>query len=321
MSEKEDIDRLLSEHMKKTKRKIQLALEWARECDSTGREYNSQQIAVLVFLFESANPNFSERICETLCPIDTAEKHSLAPWLKETFTFKKQEVYDSFKTWMKSESQLGFHIAYGMNCTYGIMQEAARNGGDDILKWLLSRNVEVDFMDCSNNTALHIAAAQGRLATVKYLLEQGASIFVVNSELRRPFDLALDSEHFDVCDILCPMAIENVITESAMLDIVRETNPSKLEYLMRINKWDSIWNALLAAIENGDIQIVNKLLLYCPNLYRVPLELNNTVLSKAIVNGKRCIVRKLLSAGFEMDSSLIDLAVANKIYKHQSRLV
>ncbi|XP_066907281.1 ankyrin repeat domain-containing protein 7-like [Halyomorpha halys] len=201
-----------------------------------------------------------------------------------------------------------------MNRTYGILQEAAWKGDNDLLKWLLSRNVEIDSRDDLGNTALHLAAKEGHLATVKFLLDHKASIFVLNSERRRPFDLALNSEQFDICDILYPMPTQKSF-ESMILDFVREGNVRKLQYLLKKNEWCYIWSALSVAVEKRYPKLVDMLLQNCLRLSLVPNEHNTIILTKAISNGDRIIVEKLLAAGFEMEDSLISLAMENKLYE------
>ncbi len=53
---------------------------------------------------------------------------------------------------------------------------AAMQGHVDIIRYLLSQGVEIQVQDINGLTALHLAVWKGRLASVKYLVSQGADI-------------------------------------------------------------------------------------------------------------------------------------------------
>ncbi len=57
-------------------------------------------------------------------------------------------------------------------------------------KLLLDRGANVNIQDESGNTALHCAASAGKKDIVKYLLEQGADVTVVNAREQKAIDYA-----------------------------------------------------------------------------------------------------------------------------------
>lgn len=321
-SENEAINHILNLLEDNTKRKIRLSLKWAEKykLNTIGCEYNSRQIAALVFFYESVDESSSWKIGQTLCAMDTAENNALASWLCDTFYFKIEVIYDVFVALMKSGARLGHYIAYKMNTKYNIMQEAAGKGDNDLLQWLLSWKVEIDFRDLYRKTALHVAASEGQVATVKFLLDHGASMFVFDSEGRSPFISALDYSRFDICDILCPKVFENMMIESIILNVVREGNVHKLQYLLRYNKWNIIWKALEEAVELGYPDIIETLLQHCPSLLKAPEAYNKTVLSKAFIKGDLNIIEKLIVAGFQVDDLLINFAKEQKMNTIVNRL-
>eukprot|EP00933_Yihiella_yeosuensis_P040954 TRINITY_DN35376_c0_g1_i2.p1 TRINITY_DN35376_c0_g1~~TRINITY_DN35376_c0_g1_i2.p1 ORF type:complete len:413 (-),score=77.73 TRINITY_DN35376_c0_g1_i2:296-1534(-) len=67
---------------------------------------------------------------------------------------------------------------------------ALANGHSHLLPVLLEWKAQIDSQDPNGNTALMMAAAQGRLPEVQALVEKGADVSVRNSEGQRAIDLA-----------------------------------------------------------------------------------------------------------------------------------
>ncbi|CAG5108750.1 Similar to ANK3: Ankyrin-3 (Homo sapiens) [Cotesia congregata] len=63
------------------------------------------------------------------------------------------------------------------------------------------------------DTPLHLAASNGYEGIVKTLLDRGADINALNSQGRTPFDLAADSEHFSIVELI--LLQENVDLSSS----------------------------------------------------------------------------------------------------------
>jgi len=62
--------------------------------------------------------------------------------------------------------------------------------------------VEVNIRTYDLRSALHLAAAEGQLATVKFLLEKGADVNATDRWGRTPLDDAISSKHQDVVELL-----------------------------------------------------------------------------------------------------------------------
>lgn len=82
---------------------------------------------------------------------------------------------------------------------------AARLGSEDMVRSLLTTNVELDAMDALGKTALHHAAQAGQASTARVLCEAGASL---GSSLhgwangRTPLHAAAEAGHADVARVL-----------------------------------------------------------------------------------------------------------------------
>lgn len=81
---------------------------------------------------------------------------------------------------------------------------AASNNNVDLLQQLLreNKNISVDYADESGQTALHMAADRGSLASVKFLLDNGANIRALDKDQISVLQAAVISGHVETCRYL-----------------------------------------------------------------------------------------------------------------------
>lgn len=80
---------------------------------------------------------------------------------------------------------------------------AAMQGYLDIIKYLLSQGVEVQTQDTNGLTALHLAVWKGRLASTKYLVSQGADINGNRNKGKfTPLHISVIANHTDIAEWL-----------------------------------------------------------------------------------------------------------------------
>jgi len=95
---------------------------------------------------------------------------------------------------------------------------AARTGDLDDLKVASSRmKGNVNCIDPSTgSTLLHMAAANGHVDCVSFLLEQGADQTIVNSSKSSPLHWAVQNNQVEVCRALCQQPQANVLLQNGL---------------------------------------------------------------------------------------------------------
>jgi ankyrin repeat protein len=77
---------------------------------------------------------------------------------------------------------------------FKIIWSAARDGNLDLVRILIREGQDANEQtQDQKNTAIHLAAKNGHILIVKYLIEQKASVKLVNAKGKRAYDLAAES--------------------------------------------------------------------------------------------------------------------------------
>ncbi|KAB1227975.1 Ankyrin repeat-containing protein P16F5.05c [Morella rubra] len=79
---------------------------------------------------------------------------------------------------------------------------AAANGHLDVLEFLIDRVVDLNAFNEEKNTPLHWACLNGHLEVVKKLILAGADVSILNSYERTPMDEAVTRGKMDVIDAI-----------------------------------------------------------------------------------------------------------------------
>ena len=78
------------------------------------------------------------------------------------------------------------------------LKTASRLGLDNVVRILLTRNVDINAVDMNGNTALHTAALNSQLSIVKLLLEKNPSLDIQNKVGNTALHLAVISGNIDI---------------------------------------------------------------------------------------------------------------------------
>ncbi|PPD66744.1 hypothetical protein GOBAR_DD36379 [Gossypium barbadense] len=103
---------------------------------------------------------------------------------------------------------------------------AAANGHLDIVEYLIGRGVDVNASNVENNTPLHWACLNGHVEVVKKLVSAGANVSLLNSHERTPIDEAVSMGKVDVID-----AINATMAELELTALVNEQQLGVLIFL------------------------------------------------------------------------------------------
>ncbi|MGQ3889833.1 ankyrin repeat domain-containing protein [Legionella sp. CNM-1927-20] len=190
--------------------------------------------------------------------------------------------------------------------------EAARNGDVKYLEELLANNILLlDLRDHYGNTLLHLAIMNEDVVVVKFLLENGALVNVVNGAGAYPLHFAARRGNLDLVNLL--------IAYEANIDCVNKMQESPL-YTATLFQHREVVNALLEKRANpnhrnkelrtplhvasiqGDEEII-ALLIQHKAIVDAQDEKNFTPIHEAIMNGHNNIVQKLKRSGSQIDSA------------------
>lgn len=136
------------------------------------------------------------------------------------------------------------------NCSL-LLHVAAKHGSENVIELLLRKDANIDQRTKDGSTPLHIASREGKEAIVKLLLSRGANPLLVNSQHKRPYNLATTP------------AISNLLLEAEKKQLQKEKDVEKLELMLRTKSFrggqDDLLKALVClkqAIETGKASLM-----------------------------------------------------------------
>lgn len=88
----------------------------------------------------------------------------------------------------------------GMTKGTGPIHIAARNNNSEILRYLLDNGADINLIDNLGNTVAHIAAKRNYFELLKILKDRGANFSLVNARGKTPYDLAKEKNYEQITD-------------------------------------------------------------------------------------------------------------------------
>ncbi|KAJ6662578.1 hypothetical protein lerEdw1_011715 [Lerista edwardsae] len=161
-----------------------------------------------------------------------------------------------------------------------LLHIAAALGHMEVIDYLISKGAKLDIKDKKGRTPLHRAAEKGHVNAVKVLLQAGASMYNLDQEGKTPLHLASQNQHTDV--------LRSILKE--------EARQHKNQH-----------NFLHMATLKDDSDLV-EMLLKNGALVDAKDEKGHTALGYAVSQGFEKTVKVLLEAGANTDSRIIDVA-------------
>ncbi|XP_069792433.1 CARD- and ANK-domain containing inflammasome adapter protein [Narcine bancroftii] len=159
-----------------------------------------------------------------------------------------------------------------------LLHVAAAHGHVNIIEYLLNRGAKLEVRDNKGQSPLHRAGEKGHTAAAKVLLRAGAHLYALDAETRTPMHLATQNNCFAIVKLL--------LKEEA-----------------RSEKRKKSFLHMAALRDEGKIA---GLLLKCGAVVDIKDEKNRTPLIHAVSLGHINIVKVLLEAGAKVDADVID---------------
>lgn len=96
-------------------------------------------------------------------------------------------------TILRNHSTEGIHIVFYPTFVHSACWEAAWEGHDNIVKFLLEKGANVNSADANGRTLMHVAAQYARMSIVDMLLDKKADVNAMDNEGVSPLFLAVES--------------------------------------------------------------------------------------------------------------------------------
>uniref|UniRef100_A0A8C0GYY9 Uncharacterized protein n=1 Tax=Chelonoidis abingdonii TaxID=106734 RepID=A0A8C0GYY9_CHEAB len=166
-----------------------------------------------------------------------------------------------------------------------IFDAAAKGDLSDLAEVLKENNINA--VNASNETLLHIAAANGRVAIIEYLINKGAKLDVKDKKGRTPMHRAAEKGRDDAVKVLLQAGA----------------------YIYSLDK--EAKTPLHLAAQNHHTHILKRILKKNGAPVDAKDEKGQTALGYAISHGFEKTVKVLLEAGANIDSNITDVAFNN----------
>uniref|UniRef100_A0A674IKV8 Uncharacterized protein n=1 Tax=Terrapene triunguis TaxID=2587831 RepID=A0A674IKV8_9SAUR len=164
-----------------------------------------------------------------------------------------------------------------------LLHIAAANGHVAIIEYLINKGAKLDVKDKKGRTPLHRAAEKGQDDAVKVLLQAGAYIYSLDKEAKTPLHLAAQNHHTHI--------LKRILKEEARC----YKNQQNFLHMAALKDESNLAQKLLkngAPVDAKD-------------------EKGQTALDYAISQGFEKTAKVLLEAGASIDSNIIDVAFNN----------
>ncbi|XP_044158313.1 CARD- and ANK-domain containing inflammasome adapter protein-like [Bufo gargarizans] len=161
-----------------------------------------------------------------------------------------------------------------------LLHVAASNGHVPVIEFLLSKGAKVDAKDKKRRTPLHRAAENGHIEAARVLLQAGANMYSLDSDSQSPLHLAAQNNHHHLVKLLLQEEGKRYKNRTNFLHQETSKDNSRLVEILLKNG---------ASVDGMD-------------------EKKRTALYHAVSGGHEATVKVLLEAGATIDPSIIDVA-------------
>lgn len=212
-------------------------------------------------------------------------------------------------THIEKEHSSSFNNVINARKNYGktALHVAAKNGKLYVVKYLISKGIDINSRDEADWTPLMSAVYGGELNTVRYLIDIGADINAKSRLCSTSLHFAADSGELDIVKCLvfkgANVNAKNIDCRTPLHFAADNGNLSVIKYLIRkgadINAEDEYANIpLYFAIRNRKLEIVK----YLVDKTDINNKYNDTLLHLAVCSGELDVAKYLVSRGVDINA-------------------
>lgn len=212
-------------------------------------------------------------------------------------------------THIEKEHSSSFNNVINARKNYGrtALHVAAKNGKLYVVKYLISKGIDINSRDEADWTPLMSAVYGGELNTVRYLIDIGADINAKSRLCSTSLHFAADSGELDIVKCLvfkgANINAKNIDCRTPLHFAADNGNLSVIKYLIRkgadINAEDEYANIpLYFAIRNRKLEIVK----YLVDKTDINNKYNDTLLHLAVCSGELDVAKYLVSRGVNINA-------------------
>lgn len=212
-------------------------------------------------------------------------------------------------THIEKEHSSSFNNVINARKNYGrtALHVAAKNGKLYVVKYLISKGIDINSRDEAEWTPLMSAVYGGELNTVRYLIDVGADINAKSRLCSTSLHFAADSGELDIVKCLvfkgANVNAKNIDCRTPLHFAADNGNLSVIKYLIRkgadINAEDEYANIpLYFAIRNRKLEIVK----YLVDKTDINNKYNDTLLHLAVCSGELDVAKYLVSRGVDINA-------------------
>ncbi|XP_048458044.1 CARD- and ANK-domain containing inflammasome adapter protein [Rhincodon typus] len=219
------------------------------------------------------------------------------------------------------DSAFGDSDVNGINASNEtLLHIAAAHGNVAIINYLLNKGAKIEVMDNKGQSPLHRAAERGHIDATKLLLQAGAHIYAEDTESRSPLQLAAESNHFSVVKLLLKEEVRKHKKNKSFLHQAAVRDESKLaqtilKYGALVDTMDEKNRTpLFHAISKEHLNTVKVLLKSGANV-------NVDLIHAAFKSNNQFLIRLILEHSNEINPTLSVNALFKAVQKNLYRTV